>query len=50
MTVFETFASNNKRKKALHQLNEVCQIAVINPWNDTALTFNADDEPKYRAA
>ena len=48
MTVFETFASNNKRKRALHDLAEVCQIAAINPWNDTAITFNAGDEPKYR--
>ena len=48
MTVFETFASNNKRKRALRDLAEVCQIAAINPWNDTAITFNAGDEPKYR--
>ena len=25
LTVFETFASNNRRKKALHELAEVCQ-------------------------
>ncbi len=48
LAVFETFASNNKRKRALRELNEVCQIAVINPWNDTAITFNAGDEPRYR--
>ena len=48
MTVFKTFASNNKRKRALRELNEVCQIAVINPWNDTVITFNTGDEPKYR--
>ena len=48
LTVFKTFASNNKRKRAIRELNEVCQIAVINPWNDTAITFNASDEPKYR--
>ena len=46
--VFETFASNNKRKRALRELDKVCQIVVINPWNDTAITFNAGDEPKYR--
>ena len=48
LKVFETFASNNRRKRALRELAEVCQIAAINPWNDTAITFNANDEPKYR--
>ena len=48
MTVFETFASNNRRKRALRGLAEVCQVAAINPWNDTAITFNASDEPKFR--
>ena len=48
LMVFETFASNNKRKRALRELTEVCQISEINPWNDTAITFNAGDEPKYR--
>ena len=47
-TVFETFSSNNQRKRALHDLAEVCQVAAIDPWNDTAITFNANDEPKYR--
>ena len=45
LTVFETFASNNLRKRALRDLAEVCQVAAINPWNDTAITFNASDEP-----
>ena len=31
LTVFETFASNNRRKRALHGLAEVCQIEAINP-------------------
>ena len=48
LTVFETFASNNKCKRALRNLAEVYQIAAINPWNDTAITFNAGDEQKYR--
>ena len=48
LTVFETFASNNKCKRALRDIDEVCQIAAIDPWNDTAITFNASDEPKYR--
>ena len=48
LTVFETFASNNRRKRALCGLAEVCQVATINPWNDTAITFNAGDEPKFR--
>ena len=50
LTVFETFASNNKRKRALRDLAEVCQVATINPWNDTAITFNASDEPKIQFA
>ena len=48
LTVFETFASCNRRKRALHGLAEVCQVPTINPWNDMAITFNAGDEPKYR--
>ena len=37
LTVFETFASNNRRKRALRGLAEVCQIEAINPWNDTTI-------------
>ena len=48
LTVFETFASNNKRKRALRELDEVCQVTTIDLWNDTAITFNASDEPKHR--
>ena len=48
LTVFETFASNSKRKRALRDLAEVCQIAAINPWNETAINFNAGDKPKYK--
>ena len=31
LTVFETFASNNRHKRALHSLVEICQVAAINP-------------------
>ena len=48
LTVFETFASNNRRKRALRSLAEVCHVATINPWNNTAITFNASDEPQFR--
>ena len=48
-TVFETFSSNNRRKRALCYLAEVCQVATINPWIDTAITFNDDDERRSRA-
>ena len=34
-TVFETFASNNRRKRAQRSLAEVYHVATINPWNDT---------------
>ena len=47
LTVFETFASNNRRKRALRSLAEVCHVGAINPWSDTAITFNASDEPKF---
>ena len=47
LTVFETFASNNRHKRALRSLAEVCHVATINPWSDTAITFNASDEPKF---
>ena len=30
LTVFETFASNNKRKRALRELADVYQMAAIN--------------------
>ena len=48
LTVFETFASNNRRKRALRGLAEVCHVAAINPWNGTTITFNASDEPQFR--
>ena len=50
LTVFENFASNNMRKQTLCSLAEVYQVATINPWSDTAITFNASDEPKFRTA
>ena len=46
-TVFETFASNNMRKQTLHSLTKVYKVETINPWSDTAITFNASDEPKF---
>ena len=49
-TVFETFASNNMQKRTLRSLTEVYQVATINPWSDTVITFNASDEPKFRTA
>ena len=48
LTVSETFASNNMRKRTLRSLAEVYQVATINPWSDTAITFNASNEPKFR--
>ena len=50
LTVSETFASNNVRKRTLCNLAEVYQVATINPWSDTAITFNASDEPRFRTA
>src|SRR3954468_577508 len=50
LTVFETFASNNRHKRALRSLAEVCQVVATNPWSDTTITFNASDEPKFRTA
>ena len=50
LTVFETFASNNRRKRTLRSLAEICHVAAINPWSDMAITFNANDEPKFRTA
>ena len=48
LIVFETFASNNRRKRALRVLAEVSHVAAVNPWNDTAITFNASNEPQFR--
>ena len=50
LTVFETFASNNMRKRTIRSLAEVYQVATTNPWSDTAITFNASNEPKFRTA
>ena len=50
LTVFETFTSNNRHKRTLRSLTEVYQVATINPWSDTAITFNASDEPKFQTA
>ena len=47
LTVFKTFASNNRRKRTLRSLAKVYLVAAINPWNDTAITFNASDEPQF---
>ena len=49
-TVFETFTSNNMRKRTIRSLAEVYQVATTNPWSNTAITFNASDEPKFRTA
>ena len=49
-TVFKTFASNNRCKRALCGLAEVCRVTAINPWNDMAITFNASDKPQFRTA
>ena len=38
------------RKRTLCGLAEVYQVATINPWSDTAITFNTNDEPKFRTA
>ena len=38
------------QKRTLRNLAEVYQVATINPWSDTAITFNASDEPKFRTA
>ena len=50
LTVLETFASNNMRKRTLCSMAEICHVAAINPWSDMAITFNASDEPKFRTA
>ena len=50
LTVFETFTSNNVRKRTLRSLAEVYQVATINPWSDTAITFKASDEPRFQTA
>ena len=50
LTVFETFASNNMRKRTIRSLAEAYHVAIANPWSDAAITFNASDEPKFRTA
>ena len=29
---------------------EIFHVAAINPWSETAITFNASDEPKFQTA
>ena len=48
LTVFETFPSKNRRKRAHRSFAEVCPVAKINSWSDTAITFSASDEPQFR--
>ena len=48
LTVFETFASNNRRKRAHRSSAEICHVAKVNLWNDTAITFNASDKPQFQ--
>ena len=48
LIVFDTFASNNRHRRALRSFAEVYHVAAINPWNDTAITFNTSDEPQFR--
>ena len=50
LTVFETFASNNRRKRTLRSLAEIFHVEAINPWSDTTINFNASDEPKFQTA
>ena len=50
LTFFKTFASNNMWERTLHSLAKVYQVATINPWSDTSITFNASDEPTFRTA
>ena len=38
------------RKRTIRSLAEVYQVATTNPWIDTAITFNAGDEPKFGIA
>ena len=49
LTVFETFASNNRRKRAHRSSAKIFHVAKINPWNDIAITFNASDEPQFQS-
>ena len=48
-TVFVTFSSNNRRKRALRDLAEINQVTAMSPWNDAVITFTADDEPRARS-
>jgi hypothetical protein len=48
LIVYETFASHNKRKKALRELNQIYQVTAAQPWAATPITFNKKDEPSPR--
>jgi hypothetical protein len=40
--------SNNKRKKALRELNQIYEVTAAQPWAATPITFNEKDEPSPR--
>lgn len=48
LTIYVTFSSNNKRKRALQELGQVHQLTAANSWTDTPITFNEKDEPRVR--
>ena len=45
----KTSSSNNRHQRALCDLVKVNQVAAVNPWNDTAITFTANDGPRARS-
>jgi hypothetical protein len=48
LTIYETFSSDNLRKKALRELSQVHQVTAVSSWTDTPITFNEEDEPRAR--
>ena len=48
LTIYETFPSRNRRKRALRELKQVYHVAVTSAWADIPITFGDTDRPTIR--
>lgn len=46
MMIYETFVSNNQRKRALREINSIQLVPIQGVWIDTPITFDHHDQPR----
>jgi hypothetical protein len=46
LMIYETFTSNNQRKRALREVNSIRGVAARGAWVDTPITFDHKDQPR----